>query len=70
MTPSMLRQLWSLVENTQANLLLEFDDNSLVHWLLNQLNKQQSLNNQESHLFTNYIRSRISLIRELAQQRI
>lgn len=69
MTPSMLRQLWSLVENTQANILLSFDDSSLIDWLLTQLNKQKSLNHQESDLFTTYIRTRIALIRELAQQR-
>jgi hypothetical protein len=69
MTPSMLRQLWSLVENTQANLLLGLDDPTLVDWLLAQLNQEKSLNNQESDLFSDYIRSRIALIRELAQQR-
>ncbi len=69
MTPSMLRQLWSLVENTQANILLSFDDSTLIDWLLTQLNKQKSLNHQESDLFSTYIRTRITLIRELAQQR-
>jgi len=65
----MLRQLWALVENTQAKLLLDFDDSTLVDWLLNQLNQEKSLNHQESDLFSKYIRSRISLIRELAEQR-
>lgn len=69
MTPSMLRQLWSLIENTQASLLLDFDDSSLVNWLLDQLNTQKSLNHQESGAFSDYIRSRLALIRELAQQR-
>ena len=41
MTPSMLRQLWSIVETTQAHFLLKMDDASLIHWLLNQLNPPQ-----------------------------
>jgi hypothetical protein len=69
MTPLMLRQLWSLVEATQSNLLLNLDDNSLVQLLLGQLGRQRSLNHQESDLLTSYIHSRIPLIRDLAQER-
>jgi hypothetical protein len=69
MTPLMLRQLWSLVETTQSNLLLNLDDNSLVQLLLGQLGRQRSLNHQESDLLTSYIQSRIPLIRDLAQER-
>ena len=34
MTPTMLRQLWSAIENSQAHLLLKLDDASLVQWLV------------------------------------
>ena len=37
MTPTMLRQLWSLVENAQAATLVNLDDRSLVQWLIEQL---------------------------------
>ena len=37
MTPIMLRQLWTLIETTQANILLTLDDSSLIQWLLRQL---------------------------------
>jgi len=33
MTPTILRQLWSIVETTQSNTLLLLDDASLVQWL-------------------------------------
>lgn len=69
MTPLMLRQLWSLVETTQANLVLGLDDNSLVQLLLRQLSHQRSLNHQEADLFSSYIQSRINLIRDVAQER-
>ncbi len=69
MTPSMLRQLWSLIEKTQAHLLLKLDDASLVQWLLKQFNQERSLNHEEIHVLSDYLNNRVSLIRDLAQQR-
>ena len=69
MTPTMLRQLWSLIETTQTNLLLRLDDASLVQWLLKQFRQQRSLNHEEIHMLSDYLNNRVSLIRELAEQR-
>ncbi|GAB4200383.1 MAG: hypothetical protein Fur006_51850 [Coleofasciculaceae cyanobacterium] len=69
MTPTMLRQLWLLIETTQANLLLRLDDASLVQWLLKQFNQERSLNHDEIHVLSDYLNNRVSLIRDLAQQR-
>jgi hypothetical protein len=69
MTPAMLRHLWSLIENTQTGIILAMDDHSLVQWLSCQLDEQRSLNQLEAHIINDYIRSKISLIRDLAQQR-
>ena len=69
MTPTMLRQLWSLIETTQANLLLRLDDASLVQWLLQQFKQQRSLNHEEIYILNDYLNNRLSLIRDLAQQR-
>lgn len=69
MTPTMLRQLWSLIETTQANLLLKLDDASLVQWILKQLKQEQALNPEQVHILSDYLNNRLSLIRELAQQR-
>jgi hypothetical protein len=68
MTPIMLRQIWSLVENTQGNLLLGKDDASLVEWLLDQLSERRSLEVGETEQLSAYIRSKTSLIRDLAEQ--
>jgi len=68
MTPTMLRQLWSLIEKTQANFLLKLDDTSLVDWLLKQLELQQALNPEEVHILSDYLNNRLSLIRDIAQQ--
>jgi hypothetical protein len=65
----MLRQLWSLIEATQANVLLTLDDTSLVQWLLRQLSIQRSLNHVETTVLSSYIQSRLPLIRDLAHSR-
>lgn len=69
MTPTILRQLWSVVETTQTNTLLRLDDASLVQWLLKQTKTQAPLNHNEAHILSDYIHSRLTLIRDLAQER-
>ena len=70
MTPTMLRQLWSLVEETQANVLVTLDDDSLAQWLLKQFKMNSSINGNETELVNQYIQSRLSLIRDLAAERL
>lgn len=70
MTPTMLRQLWSLVENTQATTLVSLDDKNLVKWLIEQLKTNSSLSQNETNRAMDYIQSRISLIRDLAEERL
>lgn len=69
MTPFLLRQFWSVVEATQTNLLLSLDDTSLNQWLLRQLQAKGSLNHDETNILNHYIRSKLSLIRDIAQDR-
>ncbi|MEB3293672.1 MAG: hypothetical protein VKJ24_10965 [Synechococcales bacterium] len=70
MTPTMLRQLWSLIETNQATLLLKLDDAILVQWLLRQLMVQQPLSADETSALRHYLNHRLPLIRDLAQQRL
>jgi hypothetical protein len=70
MTPVMLRQLWSLIETTQATLLVNLDDDTLVQWLLKQLMTNSALNGKETDMLNEYIESRLCLIRDLAEQRL
>jgi hypothetical protein len=66
----MLRQLWSLVETTQPSQLVSLDDDSLVQCLLKRLKTESSINGQEVDLLNDYISSRLSLIRDLAEARL
>lgn len=69
MNPQLLRHLWSLVERSQSSHLLALDDNSLVCWLLDQFAGQQPIDQTETDQLYGYIRAKIPLIRDLAQDR-
>ncbi|MDB9447480.1 hypothetical protein NWP22_08905 [Anabaenopsis tanganyikae CS-531] len=69
MTPKILRQLWSVVENSQTRILLQMDDASLVQWLVKQTTKQALLDPQEADYLSDYIQSRLNLIRDIAYER-
>lgn len=69
MTPTVLRQLWSVVETTQSHTLLKLDDAHLVQWLLKQTKMKTSLNQNELDVLSDYISSRLNLIRDLAENR-
>ncbi|MGL5197266.1 MAG: hypothetical protein ACRC8Y_27075 [Chroococcales cyanobacterium] len=70
MNPLMLRQIWSLIEKTQVNVLLSLDDASLVQWLLKQFRQEQPLDPEQVNVLNAYLRSRLSLIRDIASERI
>lgn len=69
MNPAILRQLWSVVEATQAHTLLKLDDTSLVQWLIKQTTTKTFLDGSQTDVLSDYIKSRLTLIRDLAQQR-
>ncbi|MEO3704170.1 hypothetical protein [Trichormus azollae] len=69
MTPTIMRQLWSIVEAAQTVTLLQLDDASLVQWLVKQTTKQALLDPKETDFLCDYIRARLSLIRDLAYER-
>ncbi|BAY28324.1 hypothetical protein NIES37_57830 [Tolypothrix tenuis PCC 7101] len=69
MTPTIMRQLWSVVETAQTKTLLQLDDATLVQWLVKQTNTQALLEPKETDFLCDYIQSRLSLIRDLAYER-
>lgn len=66
---SLLRQFWSVVEDTQTNILLGFSDTELVQQLLRQLQYNGILSTEEITALSIYIDSRLVLIRDLAASR-
>ncbi|PAX55900.1 hypothetical protein [Brunnivagina elsteri] len=70
MTPNIMRQLWSVVESTHAKTLLNMDDASLVQLLVKQTKTKASLDGNEADYLSDYVQSRLALIRNVAQERL
>jgi hypothetical protein len=64
---STLRQLWSVVAETQPHRLLKLDDADLVKQLMLQLQNRQPLNHEETQAMKIYLNTKLSLIRDIAQ---
>jgi hypothetical protein len=69
MTPTIMRQLWSIVEAAQTVTLLQMDDASLIQWLVKQTTTQALLDPNETDFLCDYIRARLTLIRDIAYER-
>ncbi|MGI8501850.1 MAG: hypothetical protein ACR2LR_12015 [Hassallia sp.] len=69
MTPTIMRQLWTVVETAHSKTLLQLDDASLVQWLVKQTKTQALLDCKETDFLCDYIQARLSLIRDIAHDR-
>ena len=58
---STLQKLWSLIERTSTQTLLNKTDKELTFYLLTQLENKQILNLQDYESVLNYIYSKITL---------
>ncbi|MBE9126363.1 hypothetical protein IQ257_16205 [Coleofasciculus sp. LEGE 07092] len=67
MNPSTLHQLWSLIGATHTTTLMTLDDSQLVDCLTQQLGNRCLLNGEEAERVSCYLRSKLSLMRDLAQ---
>ncbi len=70
MTPNMMRRLWSLIESTHSQVLLDLDDTNLINWLMSQVEDQRNFiateSQVDSNAMRNYIRDHLLLIRDIA----
>lgn len=69
MDSTVLRQLWSAVEDTQSSILLRLSDSELVSHFIAELDNKQPLGREEITNVSTYLRGKTSLIRDLAQSR-
>jgi|UPI0003820B22 hypothetical protein len=65
-----LRQVWNVIEETQTSVLLELGDAELTQELLRQLESKGLLLNEDINTMSTYLRSKLTLIRDLAQARL
>jgi hypothetical protein len=64
-----LRHLWSVVEGTQASILLGSNDHDLIQQLMRQIEFTGIFTSDQISRFSAYLRSRVLLIRDLASAR-
>ena len=69
MNSTSLRQFWSMVEQTQTNVLLELSDRELKIRLQQQWEQNQNVSAPEMKLVQEYIQAKMPLIRDLAEIR-
>ncbi|KAF3884703.1 MULTISPECIES: hypothetical protein [Nostocales] len=70
MKSSTLRHLWSVIEETQTSILLNFSDTELIQQLLKQLQNQKLMNGEELTTINTYLSSKVPLIRDIALARL
>ncbi|WP_267383017.1 hypothetical protein [Cyanobacterium sp. uoEpiScrs1] len=70
MNTSIMRQLWSIVEESPAKTLINLDDSDLVSQLLNKLNAQYSLSSEDLQVIEVYFSSKTVLIKDIARSRL
>jgi len=65
-----IREIWSRVEVTNTETILQLNDEELVKQLRLQVESRLALSSEESQTLSDYISSKILLIRDLAESRI
>jgi hypothetical protein len=66
---SMLRLIWTLIEESHPEDLLDLSDTMLVKLLLQQVAEKILLSGEEIHALYGYVGSKVSLIRDMAESR-
>lgn len=64
--PSVLRLLWSAVEEIQGHELMNLSDAALINLILQQVADRSFLSGEEDSALSEYARAKIPLIRDMA----
>jgi hypothetical protein len=67
---SMIRLLWSVVEETPSRDLLSYSDTALVKLLLRQIASKSLLTGEEVCTLYDYLGTKTALIRDIAESRL
>lgn len=70
MNTSIIRQLWSIVEESSAKTLVNLDDSDLISQLLKKLDAQHPLSSEDLQVMKVYFSSKTVLIRDIARSRL
>jgi hypothetical protein len=68
--PVLIRQLWLLIEGTQATLLLTLEDGPLVQRLSRQMQDSSIMDASACRDINRYLEAKLPLIRDVARSRL
>lgn len=69
MSPSLLHDLWQLIEEVPNHSLTRLDDSRLASWLLEQLERRFRLKEEDRKNIEKYLDTHMLLVREMAESR-
>ncbi|WP_243397342.1 hypothetical protein [Crocosphaera subtropica] len=67
MNTKIMRQLWSIIEESPGKTLMGLNDSDLINQIVSKLSARQKLSSEDCGAINAYLRSRILLIREMAE---
>ncbi|MEM6426196.1 MAG: hypothetical protein AAGF66_12305 [Cyanobacteria bacterium P01_H01_bin.119] len=70
MNPSVLRQLWKIIEAADPHTVAELDAPNLVDWIIHQLSLNTGLADPGSSEVAQYVQSRLPMIQDLVHERL
>lgn len=70
MNTTLLRKTWNVIESTNAGELLEISEPELIQRLLRRLDAQNPLADQERISVSDYLLTKMNLIKDTAESRL
>lgn len=70
MSPSVLHQLWKIIDAADPNIVAVMDEPNLVAWLLQQLRLYPGPADPGDSEIIHYIHSRLPMIQDLVYERL
>ncbi|MGD1921865.1 MAG: hypothetical protein ACFCAD_25030 [Pleurocapsa sp.] len=67
---NIIRAVWSSVEAINKNALLQLNDTDLTHQIMKRVECVSTLTSEDRQSLSNYIRSKVLLIRDIADSQI
>ena len=64
---TIMRQLWSIINESSGKTLSGLNDSDLINQILSKLSSKQTLSSEDCCVINAYLRSRIPLIREMVE---
>lgn len=69
LSPSLLHDLWQLIEELPSHPVMRLSDSRLISWLLAQVERRLILKKEDIHNIERYLDSHVLLIREMTESR-